>query len=179
MVTVSIPVQAATLPLSEPGVQRLSRPGRGVKNPNPAFCAKKASIHPFRATLASPQQRIENPSTLSLAFVSLTRLVSPNPFVCNAYRKQGGVILFFWLFSDPANFVTSCLWPTHERPATPFLSYAYFTLLCIPQSTRPVPLRSRASATDPQHRSVTLSEAPFRECPQESGGVTRVKTLGR
>jgi hypothetical protein len=99
-----------------------------------AASANRSPVSPFFATLTDNSQPIENPTTLSPAFATLTRFVEPNPCVCHSYKKQGG-----WgvsrFPSSPRSHPLHYLWPptAHTRtPATPFLSCAYFTALCIP-----------------------------------------------
>jgi hypothetical protein len=52
--------------------------------------AKQQAVTPFRATLASPLQPIENPATLSRVVATLTHFVTPNPCVCHSYKKTPG-----------------------------------------------------------------------------------------
>src|SRR5208282_5269847 len=49
------------------------------------------SLTPSPATLTSHLQLIENKTTLSLLFATLTRRVKVNPFVCHSYKKHPGV----------------------------------------------------------------------------------------
>jgi hypothetical protein len=45
---------------------------------------------PRRTTLAIPPQTTETKATLSPVFATLTRRVTPNPFVCHSYKKNTG-----------------------------------------------------------------------------------------
>ena len=48
------------------------------------------SLTPFPATLTSPLQIAENPTTLSSAFATLTNRVKHKSFVCHSYKKHPG-----------------------------------------------------------------------------------------
>ena len=55
------------------------------------FVRATSSASPLFATLAKSSQLLENKTTLSPAFATLTRLVNHNPFVCHSCRKHPGV----------------------------------------------------------------------------------------
>jgi hypothetical protein len=57
--------------------------GNKTERPSPAI--------PLLATLAWPLYLIENSTTLSPVFATLTRSVTSNPFVCHSYTKHPGV----------------------------------------------------------------------------------------
>jgi hypothetical protein len=53
--------------------------------------AKQQVVTPFRPTLASLLERVENTATLSRVFATLTHFVTHNPCVCHSYKKTPGV----------------------------------------------------------------------------------------
>jgi len=71
----------------------LARPARYLP-PDP-FNLRLSTVNlpflsPFRATLTDTPQFAENTATLSPAFATLARPVTPNPFVCHSYEKHPG-----------------------------------------------------------------------------------------
>ena len=59
------------------------------------------SLSPFPATLTNSVQRIENTTTLSPAFATLTRNVTRKPCICHSYEKHPGVRVPLQLSSRP------------------------------------------------------------------------------
>src|SRR5580658_1676039 len=85
------------------------------------------SVTPLFATLTDQSQADENTTTLSPAFATLTRHITPNSFICHSYKKHpgGGVPCpaANAQYSQPLpRFSTSSKHPGHaQTPATPFL----------------------------------------------------------
>jgi hypothetical protein len=88
---------AKTYPPSFQAIPRSCCKTPGVAHP-PATSLRRARntaaeqqvVTPFRATLASPLQPIENPATLSRVVATLTRSITANPCVCHSYKKTPG-----------------------------------------------------------------------------------------
>jgi hypothetical protein len=80
-------------PLSHHATAHTFRHSRGVPTcPEFSFARciaapRWTSVSPFPAALTGPVQLDKSKTTLSLAFATLTRHVSHNPFVCHSYKK--------------------------------------------------------------------------------------------
>jgi hypothetical protein len=74
---------------------RLARPFRSRHSPLVTRhfftdSQKCSFLSPFPTTLTNSLQLVEKTTALSPAFATLTCFVTPNPFVCHSYKKQGG-----------------------------------------------------------------------------------------
>jgi hypothetical protein len=122
-----------------------------------------APLTPFFATLTASPQLAENSPTLSPAFATLTRPVTPKSCVCHSYRKSPGVgtsdVLQRPLSASSFHFSSSL--PSNSFPFTLFR-----TLLpgskCHPQSFQPLPHSLRKTpgvgglATMATHQTICL-----------------------
>ncbi len=119
-----------------------SRYGSGPTSYSLSWFKSRLSIFnlllmPFVDTFTDRPQNIENKITLSPAFATLTVSASRKFFICHSYKKHPGWGYLFSArhrFNKPRYFLFFPHTINMQRtgtPATPLLSNAYFTVLCI------------------------------------------------